>query len=536
MKKLTSLKVVYILEIAVVMAIVFGFIPREAAIFLLGILIFYIIFHPLEDGTILFIASVPIFVALPLSENFDSLSSARVIILVLFLKWFFEKKEKIWLEIKSKSIKQLIKEYRLEFFASLLFLIMALSVFKAADAIAAIKKIIYFLNLGVVFLIVRETARHFHGFSRIIKSIFLSLALVLLIGFGQLVSVYFFTIGGFWNWWADHFSYGFYGENLRQIILNANTWFAASPNGPSVIRLFGSFTDSHSFALYLLLTLPFIISGLGSLFREGLGKESISWLELLKIKIKKNIRNSIFGWFGLLILIFFFIILSGTRGIWVTIVFAFAAGIYLILRKKDFNRCASFVLLTLFVFLSLIPIVSIFTTIPQFKEYGANQERDAALVLRRLVSVLDLNETSNKGRIFIWRESLKSVKENPWLGVGAGNFPVALDQDIAMAKAGSSAHNLYLNFAVENGILSIVFLGLIIYDILSIIFLNLKSGTNIKMKFLMAGFFIYFIWIFGYSLVDIALLDERVFLLFMTILALIYAVRDNPKLSFKYAG
>jgi hypothetical protein len=40
-------------------------------------------------------------------------------------------------------------------------------------------------------------------------------------------------------------------------------------------------------------------------------------------------------------------------------------------------------------------------------------------------------------------------------------------------------------------------------------------------------------WIFGYSLFDIALSDERVFLLFMVILGMIYAIKNNPKFVLK---
>lgn len=478
------------LEILVVVLVALGLIPREGALIMSGIMLFYFIFSSIEDSLILFIASIPIFVALPISDNFDSLSAGRLFVLVLFLKWLFVKKQ--------------IKLKRLEVLSALLLLILILSIFPAIDKIAAVKKIIYLVNLAAIFLVVRDTITNKIIFRKALKAILISSAIVFLIGLGQLISAYFFTIGSFWDWWADHFSLGFYGENLRQIIKTDNAWFANSPNGPSVIRLFGSFTDPHSFALYILLTLPFIISLAITQIREKFRKE---WIWLISS--------------------LFFIILSGTRGIWFGIAFGFLAGIYLLIKKLNFTRSVSCILATLIIFIFFIPIASVFTTIPQFKEHAGG---DSVLILKRLASILDLDELSNQGRIYIWKRSLESFQKHPLLGIGAGNFPITLDQDIAKAKAGSSAHNLYLNFLVENGIFALIIIGFMVFEILSVIYSVLKLNLPQKTRILITGVFIYLIWAFGYSLFDIALLDERVFLLFLTILGIVYAIKNKPEI------
>lgn len=513
--KLTPLRTVFIFEVIVVFLVALGLVSREGALLILGIFIFYILFSPLEDGLILFIASIPIFLALPLTDTFDSLSSARVIILVLFLKWLFLKRKELWLNIKSLTIKKVLKDYRLELFTIILFIIMALSIMNAMDVISAIKRIVYLANLIIIFPVIKYFVIREEYFSkRIIKAIIISFGLVFLIALGQLVSVYFSTIGGFWDWWADHFSYGFYGENLRQIVKNMNAWFAYSPAGPSVIRLFGSFTDPHSFALYLLLTSPFLFIFIFPIF----DMEKISWREFRKIKSPIKI--------GLLILTLFFIILSGTRGIWISSIFGIIAIIYLFLLKKDLYRSVSFILLTILIFIIFIPISSVFTVIPQFREQEAG-ETDVVLFLKRLTSILDIDEKSNQGRIYIWKMSLESIKKEPWLGVGAGNFPVVLFQDVGLAKAGSSAHNLYLNFAVESGIFSFVIVVLIFLEILLTTLFLIRSNLSPKIRLLITGIFVYLIWVFAYSFVDIALLDERVFLLFLTILGLVYGLKNR---------
>src|SRR3989338_9657850 len=103
-------------------------------------------------------------------------------------------------------------------------------------------------------------------------------------------------------------------------------------------------------------------------------------------------------------------------------------------------------------FLLFIVAFPIFAS-PQFRLY----KMDSELLAKRVRSIINFGETSNKERIRIWKLSLESIKNNPFLGVGIGNFPVVLNQDLSLAKAGSSAHNIYLHIAAEMGILALIF-------------------------------------------------------------------------------
>src|SRR3989338_1880573 len=82
---------------------------------------------------------------------------------------------------------------------------------------------------------------------------------------------------------------------------------------------------------------------------------------------------------------------------------------------------------------------------------------DSKLLAKRVRSIINFGETSNKERIRIWKLYFESIKNHPFLGVGIGNFPVVLNQDLALAKAGSSAHNIYLHIAAEMGIPILIF-------------------------------------------------------------------------------
>jgi len=512
-------KIILGIQILALTLVCLGIMPRELILVSNAFLLFYIVISKVEDGLAMFISSIPILVALPISESFDSLSAGRIFILILFLKWILARRAFLFSKIKSLGFGEIFKNYRFELFAVILFLILALSIMNAIDVGVAIKRLIYLANLFVIFIMVKDLTRNKEYLKRIIKAIMISFGIVLVIALLQLCSVYFFRIGKFWDWWADHVAYNFYGENLKLIVKNANAWFASSPAGPSIIRLFGSFTDPHSFALYLLLACPVLFIFVFPLFRDKL---------VLKKEFKKiKPNNWLLG--SLMVVILFFIILSGTRGIWLASIAGLIAIIYLFVKKLDWHRSVSCILISVLVFIVLIPIASVFTTIPQFREKMG--DTDTALVLKRLTSILNFNETSNQGRVYIWKKSLESIKKSPLLGIGIGNFPIILEQNIELAKAGSSAHNLYLNFASEGGILALVLLCLIFLEVLIALMRILRSRVSPKIRLLITGIFVYFCWIFTYSFFDIALLDERVFLLFLTIIGVVFALKDNTELQ-----
>lgn len=55
----------------------------------------------------------------------------------------------------------------------------------------------------------------------------------------------------------------------------------------------------------------------------------------------------------------------------------------------------------------------------------------------------------------IWQEGLRQVREHPWTGVGAANFPDASarsSSEVVVAVGPSHAHNILLNFAAEGGL------------------------------------------------------------------------------------
>ncbi len=511
-KHITSLNLVFFVEVLIVSLVIFNVIPREAVLFLAGLLIYFVLFAPKEDSVLLIARSIPVFVALPITENFDSLNTWRILVLILFLKWFFDSKFFLFLDALFKiikkakesfleSIKFAYKNWTVEFLTFLIFFISLLSLFKAEDVVQGVKRIIYFVNLSMLFFVVRSLAQKI-GLVKIAKNVLISVALVVFVGFLQLFWAYFTPINDFSEFWAYEVNETLYGKEWANIAIRANTWFAYY-NEAIKLRMFSSFPDTHSFPLYLLM---------GSVFLMVILKKYIS---------EKNRKKYIFYTVFLAFLIFA-TILSGTRGIWASFIIPVFILFFWKFRKIVNKETLKLTSIPLFLFLILLPLSAPIFSSNQFK-IDTKQEVDSNIFAERLKSIVDTNEVSNKGRVYIWKESIRSISEQPLLGVGINNFPVVLKENLTASKAGASAHNIYLNVASEIGIFGLFVFLLMIYQIIKqawILFLQNKE--NIYGIFALALILI-ISWIAGYTMTDVAITDERAFLMLMILLGVLFS-------------
>ena len=514
------LYLLYIFNLIILFGIVFGALPRD---FILGdafLILLFLSLMSLQDGIIFFLASIPFFVALPLGCNFDALNLWRLAILILFGRLFFRKfpfslwfKKRFWRELPQKIYERL-RSHQIELWVVIYLTLMLLSVLVAHDKIIALKRFFYLSEMVLVYPLIINIAHHKNVLREIVKAFLFSVGLVLLIGFGQLVLTYFMSLGSFWDWWVDHFSYNFYGQHLAQIVKHANTWFSYYSGRPPTLRMFSTFTDSHSFALYLLLASPLL---LWRIFRD--------WLQRHK---KPFLTASLIGFFGMIQLA---IMLSGTRGIWISVALPLLVSFFLLFSKTK-KLIGKFIFGGLILFLIMLPLSSLVLSVPQFKiQTQDHQVVDKTLALKRLSTVVDLNETSNKGRLYIWKKSIQAILRYPLLGVGIGNFPVVLGQKPILQKAGSTAHDVYLNSGVEMGIFGLVAIVMIFYQILRLcwrsrINYSEQNKDTFWLPFIL-GF--YFLWVFVYSLFDVALFDARVMMFFAAEVAMVVAITTKKQ-------
>lgn len=515
-RKSYILNALYFIQLVIVGLVITGVLPRFIIPFWVAVLAIYILSAKLEDGIIFFARSIPFFVAIPITANFDSLNTWRILSGLIFLKWLLRKdilglifKEAVLLFKKPVIF---FKEHCVFSLISLLLILAVASAIRADSPLLAAKRIIYFVNLSLIGIVAYDLLGKSKNFGqRLIKNLSVPVIIVALVGIAQLVSTYFMDIFQFVDFWAGKVELGLFGSAWANIALKANTWFAYYGDQLS-LRMFSLFPDSHSFPLFLLLGLPAVFA-----------------VALRKLASTQNgLKTMFFTRASILVafvpIVFLGAILSGTRGIWVAGLGAVGVvfGIFWLMRKQGADKrqknVFKYVASYLAIFFLLFGVAYYIFASDQFQV----SKSDAAIFGKRVRSVLDISETSNARRIEIWKASLQSILKHPLLGVGIGNFPVVVGEDLARAKAGSSAHNLYLNIAAEMGILALLIAFWFLWLLIKKIYRNfLTAGDSLSLVYF-ATALIFIPWVLIYSLTDVAIFDERAFLLFAITCAVIF--------------
>lgn len=512
-KYLTPLDIIFATEVIVVVLASLGLIPREAILVWTGLAIFYMIFSPLDDSLWLVVASIPLFVALPVFDNFDTMANWRILIAVLFLCLFFKKGVSVSL-IKDQNgrwrIRENVKHYLVEYLSWAFLAVAALSIFAADYKILAIKKLLFIINIFLLFLVIRNLVKNKEAIIRIWQAAAVGGVAVIAVALIQFIAALFVPLFSLWQFWSDKVISVFYGQNLSELLSYSNTWFAYYVKNPPTLRLFSVFPDSHSFAMFCLITVPiFLVLAM-----------------LVQRKIKKVFYWVVAG------LAFFGIVLSGSRGAWLSVLPAATVLIYIYGRKLE-SVLSKKALAAFLIFGFLFLVSSLYPPLLyKFQSWQTGKMSTSTFsFFERAKSISDLEEISNKGRLEIWRASLRSITAHPWLGVGLGNYFTVLSEDISVAKKGASAHNLYLDFASEIGIPGVLFLIGMFVDILYTSWLVFRRAGEPHFKFFGLLFGLYFVWILGYSFFDVVLLNDKVLLLFMVSAATLYSIRFLIKKS-----
>ena len=487
--------IILIVEILAVVLASLGILEREVVLVMTGLLIFYFIFSKVEDSLILFILSIPLFVALPISDGFDTMANWRILLAVLFLCLFFKQGLSIKI-IKDKlghlKIKEKFKHYPMEYLIGLFLMISVLSLFVATDVTVGIKKILFLVNIFLLYIIIRNVIAHNKKMTtKIIKAGAVAGIISLIVGYSQLISVFLTSLYNFWQWWARNVISVFYGFDLTKLLSVSNTWFSYYSDNPPALRMFSIFPDSHSFALFTIIGLIFFTY---LLLKQN---KKIYWLPI--------------------VLSFLALLFSGSRGVWLSAIVPFLIVIFLFIRKFKPSIAR--------IFISFLLIFIIAFPVSSFVISASQNIKDGTLAFKRAKTLADLEEISIKSRMEIWGKSFKSILKKPLLGVGIGNYPIVLGEDISAAKRGASAHNLYLDIASEMGLLGLIFLLLIFWQII-------KRGWKLAQKNQYALIFtFFFLWIIVYALFDIVLLNDKVLLLFMVALGILYSKNHEFKLK-----
>ncbi len=458
----------------------------------LGLLLAFIVICPIFESLLLLILSIPFYVALP-NTRFDSFPMWRVLYLALFIVWLVRDKR-----LRIKDIVFLPWDKYLACFAGVgLVTAFLFGQFK----LEAVKQLVFFINIYFLYIVLINTLKNKQQIFEVIRYLIWSLAIIVTLGFTQLFGTFFTNLDTFWVFWDTNLTKLYYGTNFANVALYSNSWFSYS--GARELRMFSIMPDSQSFAYICFMGLC-----LGTALTRSVFKNIRKWLW-------SGIRFAALG-----------LILSGTRAVWVGMVVPFLA-VAVAYRKKFQKHLAEKFLwpfIIIFVLFALSPFINKGLAYIQVEKFQEN-------FLVRAQSIYDLQESSNQGRIEIWKNSLIFALKHP-LGVGFGNFLVSFippAQDQTYLEASSqinkrynlpakhvSAHNLYLQILVETGIVGLGIFIAFWVCLIKYFWHFICHYKNVE------DFLIYFVtqaslvvlWILAAGFFDITLFNDKVLMFF----------------------
>lgn len=196
---------------------------------------------------------------------------------------------------------------------------------------------------------------------------------------------------------------------------------------------------------------------------------------------------------------FLSLILTFSRGAF----FGFIAGLFIFnLRSK--KRILIFCIIIFLIFSFII-------TFPQLEN--------------RFLDSLTIKD--NMDRVSIWISSVNMIKDHPIIGIGPGNFPVVYPsyrwKEEQRTHTMSFAHNIFLNMAVETGLIGF---GLFFYIIILILIMGVKIYYNNPLN---RGFVSAFIAILAHNQFDCTVLKFEVGVIFWILIGLIIAIYFSNK-------
>lgn len=372
---------------------------------------------------------IPLQIALNISPTVD-LASIRLLIVLFIFIWFILFITKLVVLKKKQLIN--IQSVSLLFF---LFL-SSLSIIGAENIAWSFRKIIYFLSIFPLYFLVVNIITGQQQIKKVIKIIASGGIIIALVGLAQFSAQLFFGVERVYNFWAMNIVPVFSGFNYGTMILAYSSWLI-NINGVTIMRAFSLFSDPHVFSFYLGLIMPFVII-LGLLCDK---KHHLSGLF-----VKAAILSCV--------LFFLALLLSFSRGAYVAIIITFLILSFLLWKYTQDKKISFIICLALLVF--IIP---------------------GTPISDRFYSSFDADEGSNAGRLEMWQKAGYLGLQNPFLGIGLGNYALALNNNYEYRNP-ATAHNFYLDLLSETGILTLLAWVCLIFGTIYQLFRRLRNADK----------------------------------------------------------
>ncbi|MFH1175237.1 MAG: O-antigen ligase family protein [bacterium] len=509
---------IYFFQLILAALIAVGILPRYYSFFIALAAGIYIYFADKTDALWFLIASIPLYIALPFSKSFDTSAYWRILFIEYFIILALKNKEKIVKKAKeikkdliARNFTKIFKEYKIEILMTVLFLLSIFSLVGAENKALGIKRIAYFGNFFIFYLILVYGINSLSELKNALRGLAASAGIFVFVGFLQLFSMYFTSYQNFWSFWAGKVIPVFYGQKLAEFVSFNNAWFAFSLSGQVSLRMFSLFSDAASIAFAMAMICFTVIPLSFYFFSEG---------DLFKKKFFTVIS---------LALVILGIILSGSRGAWVSIIFAAGFALFVAVLKKTTAQDRAIyvknIILMCVLFLLLFPMSPLLL--------GAKDISTTSL--GRIRTIQDESDVSNKNRIEVWKTSLKTLKEHPFFGVGVANFSAEPEKFGENFKTAS--HNMYLYIACEMGIPALLVVLVLIFYLFKDLIAEFHTAEDkfLKMFYLSLGAAA--AWVFGLSLsIDCLLNVDKMTLIFLSFIGIFYASKRIVGRTSDFAG
>ncbi len=367
---------------------------------------------------------LPFQIALNPASGVD-LASIRVFSLIIFFIWLAN-------SLKNKSI-FIPNKFSTFLIASFLFFSL-FSALTAENIWWSTRKLIFLLSFFPLFFVINGISWDKNKLQTFCSCLVWGAGISALIGIFQFILQFFIGIKNTPIIWSD-ITTPFLGKTFSTAVFQYNSWLVET-GGTTLMRAISFFPDPHIFSFYLSMIFPISLA-------------------LYFLTYKKQ-----YFFLSLLILIADF--LSFSRGGY----FGFLSGALFFLLLISKERITGLRNLKYYVgMLSILLLLIIFVPNP---------------INQRFFSSFNADEGSNSERIQIWSQTLQTIKENPFFGVGIGNYSLTISPN-SNYRTPIYAHNTYLDLAVEAGIISaIIWSTLILWSIIKL--------TRNKSNILFAGF------------------------------------------------
>lgn len=341
------------------------------------------------------------------------------------------------------------------------------SVFVAEEPSWAWRKLFFLFSfLPLYFVFLEKTEKNENLGISLSRAFVLGAFFSALIGLVQVTMQFFIPVGTLFAWWTKVFLPFFLGNSFSSVVMEYPS-LLAHISGQTVMRASAFFPDPHMHAFFLGLALPFAVFF------------SVS-------------RNSVF-WKWVAGTIFIADLLTFSRGAYLGLVLALVGiTVYFLFQKNSYA--------TKF-FLGICFVATFFLAPHPVSE--------------RFWSSFSREDGSVSARLAIYAEAVDTLGKHPLLGVGLGNYPLTVKPS-AERREPIYAHNLWLDFAVEIGIIGTFLFFFFYARTVWVVCMRSRSGTK---GFSLAVFCSLLIF-FGHSLVETPIFSVQVLPVLLFVLAM----------------